>query len=173
MARFIQQDVWQVFDLTMPGWQISDVAVQEKITEIERISEETDIKAVVVLQLHNNSVYMVGGPGGVKHLPACDPSGLYHVDGPLVLADMVGVKDLTLKLISLVKALDSSKKLILSPLGRFWRAPCHKQARHVANYRDPGHLTNLSSSLHTLPDKIRDTLFTKRVPNFRVLCLTE
>jgi hypothetical protein len=34
MARFIQQDVWQVFDLTMPGWQISDVAVQEKISEI-------------------------------------------------------------------------------------------------------------------------------------------
>ncbi len=40
----------------------------------------------------------------------------------------------------------------------------------MSNYRDPGYLTSLSSSLHSLRDNIRDSLFTKKTPNFRVFC---
>jgi hypothetical protein len=66
LPRFIQQEVSQVFDMTTPGWLITDAAVQEKITKIEIISVETDIgKAVAVLQLYDN---MVGVPVKVKHL---------------------------------------------------------------------------------------------------------
>jgi hypothetical protein len=43
---------WQVFNLTTPGWRISDTTVQEKICESEGISEETDISKAVVFCSH-------------------------------------------------------------------------------------------------------------------------
>ncbi len=39
------------------------------------------LSAVVVLQLFDNSVYLVGTPGGEKHLPRRDRHGAYHIDG--------------------------------------------------------------------------------------------
>jgi hypothetical protein len=125
-ASFVPEEDWRVLDLMTPDWQILDASVQEKILEIEQVTAEIELdKAVVVLQLYDNSVYMymAGGPGGVKHLPASDTAGLYHIDGPLLLAVKAGVKDLTAKLFSLIKALGASKKLVLLPLGRYWCAP--------------------------------------------------
>ncbi len=172
VANFVPEDNWRVVDLTTPGWRISDASVREKIAELEQLADNLEIeKSVVVLQLYDNSVYMAGGPGGVKHLPAQDSSGLYHVDGPFLLADKAGVKDLMTKLFSLIKALGTSKKLVLSPLGRYWRGPCCSDAGHITNYREPGYLSDLSSSLRSLRDNIRGSLFTKKIPNFRVLCL--
>jgi hypothetical protein len=40
----------------------------------------------------------------------------------------------------------------------------------MASECEPCYLTNLSNSLHILRDNIRDTLFTKQVSNFMVLC---
>ncbi len=99
VASFVPEEDWRVLDLMTPDWQILDASVQEKILEIEQVAAEVELdKAVVVLQLYDNSVYMAGGPGGVKHLPASDTAGLYHINGPILLAIKAGVKDLTAKL---------------------------------------------------------------------------
>ncbi len=71
---------------------------------------EIDIaKAAVVLQLYDNSVYMVSGTGGTKHLPTRDIKGVYHMEGELVLADKSGIKDLTKELVPLVRVLGGAK----------------------------------------------------------------
>jgi hypothetical protein len=47
--------------------------------------------------------------------------------------------------------------------------PSRADSRHI-NYRLPGYLPRLGESIHLLRDSIRDSLFTRHVPNFRVLC---
>jgi hypothetical protein len=47
---------------------------------------------------------------------------------------------------------------------------CCNNTQHHINPRLPGYLPRLGDSIHLLRDSIRDSLFTKHVPNFRVLC---
>jgi hypothetical protein len=84
--------------------------VQEKIAQIKNLASEIELKdAVGVLQLFYNSIYLVGGPGGVRHLLARDTSGKYYNDGPLLITDKPGIKDLTAKIALLVKPLGECK----------------------------------------------------------------
>jgi hypothetical protein len=117
-------------------WRVSDENVQQKVVETSTISAEIDLKkAAVILQLYDNSVYMVGGAGGTKHLPVKDQKGVYHVDGTQLVTDRAGIKELTGKLLSIFKALGSAKKLVLSPLACCWPDPCCEDLAHMENLR--------------------------------------
>jgi hypothetical protein len=120
--------------------------------------------------LFDNSVYMVGGQGGEKTLPKRDQSGTYHIDGQLVVADKAAVKGLLGLLTPLLKLLGNSRKLFLTPLARYWVGPCCDNDAHHVNYRTQSYLPRLGDAIRALRDNIRDGLFTRRVPNFRVLC---
>ncbi len=68
------------------------------------LASDIDLKtSVCIMQLNDNSIYLVGDPGGVRYLLARDSSGKYHIDRALLVADKLGVKDLTAKLVPLVK----------------------------------------------------------------------
>jgi lysophospholipase L1-like esterase len=123
-----------------------------------------------VLQLFDNSVFMVGGPGGEKRLPGRDRAGTYHIDGSLVVADRPVIKDLVSQLAPLLKALGASRKIILTPLARYWVGPCCGDPAHFINYHTAGYLPKLGDAIAALRDAIRDSLFVKKVQNFRVLC---
>ncbi len=135
------------------------------------MSEHIDLeKSTVILQLFDNCVFMAGGAGGTKNLPVCGPDSKYHVIGELVVADKAGIKDLAGKLVPLLKALGGSKKLILSPLSRYWLDPCCEDPTHVTNYRTVGYLPRLGSATSALKDFIRDSFYMRRIQNFRVVC---
>ncbi len=54
---------------------------------------------VCIMQLYDKSIYLVGGPEGDRHVPTHGSSSKYQIiDGPLLVADKPGVKDLTAKL---------------------------------------------------------------------------
>jgi hypothetical protein len=99
-----------------------------------------------------------------------DRNGRFHVDGTLTVAVKPTVKELTNLLSPLLKALGVSKKLVLTPMARYWVSPCCDDTSHLTNYRTPGFLPRLGKSVAALRDHIRDALFTRRVANFRVLC---
>jgi hypothetical protein len=122
-------------------------------------------KAVVVIQLHDNSVYMVGGAGGTKHLPLKDIQGVHHADCELVVVDKAGIKDLSNKLTPLIRALLGGKKLFLSPLARYWLDPCCAAENHVKNYKTPNYLRHLVTAPSAMSDYIRDACL-----QLRVLC---
>jgi hypothetical protein len=169
VIKHVRQEAWRVVDLTTPGFRIngeSVAALTERVGGLDVNWED----AVVVLQLFDNSVFLVGGEGGVKRLPMKDRSGKYHVDGTLTVADKPTVKELTGILAPLLKALGGCKKLVLTPMARYWVAPCCGDPDHLTNYRSPGFLPRLGDSVAALRDHIRDALFTRRIPNFRVLC---
>jgi hypothetical protein len=68
IVRHLDTETWKITDLTKPGWRISTDSVVETITALKDADVVWD-SATVILQLFDNSVYMVGGPGGEKILP--------------------------------------------------------------------------------------------------------
>jgi hypothetical protein len=113
---------------------------------------------------------MVGEAGGTKSLPVRDERGRYHINGELVVADKAGIKDLTSKLVPLIRALKGAKKLFLAPLSRYWLNPCCGDLDHLVNYKTDGFLSRLGSATGVLKDYIRDSLYTRNTSNFRVIC---
>jgi hypothetical protein len=145
--------------------------VKEKTAEIVKLGEQIDLeKATVILQVYDNSVYLVGGTGGTKSLPVRGMDGAYHITGKLVVADKAGVKDLSGKLVLLIFALSGAKKLFLSPLSRYWLDPCCSNPDHLVNYKAPGYLPKLGTAISSLKDFVRDTLYKMHTSNFCVFC---
>jgi hypothetical protein len=171
LARFLETPEWQVYDLTTPGWKITESNVTSKTAEITWLGDQIALEnATIILQLFDNSVFLVGGTGGTKSLPVRDECGRYHINGELVVADKAGVKDLTNKLVPLIHALKGARKLFLSPLSRYWLNLCCGDPDHLVNYRTEGFLPRLGTATGVLKDYIRDSLFTCHTSNFRVLC---
>jgi hypothetical protein len=146
--------------------------VQEKIAQVNDLATEIDLTdAVCVLQLYDNNVYLVGGPGGVRHLPVRDSAGRYHVDGRLLVADKAGIKDLTATLAPLIQELGGSKKLFLTPLARYWLSTCCEDTDHVSNYREKNYLPKLNMAISSLRDYTSgtpSTLAASRITGFCV-----
>jgi hypothetical protein len=171
VAKNIHPDKWNISDLTQPGWRINSSAVAEMVDRLAELSTSINLNnATVVLQLFDNSVYMVGGPGGEKRLPEKDRSGTYHVDGSLVVADKPAIKDLVHQLTPLIQALGGARKIFLTLLARYWVNPCCGDPSHVTYYRTAGFLPRLGTAVTYLRDYIRDALYVKKVKNFWVLC---
>ncbi len=60
--------------------------------------------------------------------------------------------------------------MFLDPLERYWLSPCCENPGHLVNYREQSYLPSLNNSISALRDCIRDSLYTRRVSNYRVLC---
>lgn len=58
----------------------------------------------VILQLFDNIIYMVGGPGGEKKPPSKDKHRVYHIDSNLIVADKQAIKSLVNVLTTLFEA---------------------------------------------------------------------
>ncbi len=118
MADKLDNDKWEIINLCQRGFRITDASVGELVRQIleeKKIQEYNEVTAVI--QLLDNSVFLVGGPGGTRHLPRRDTDGTYHVDGVLHVADKPAVRDLMSKLTPLLKTLGPRvKKVFLSPL---------------------------------------------------------
>jgi hypothetical protein len=171
IGKHLNPELWNIIDLTTPGWRINDNSVASMVTALTETAGAVNwATATVILQLFDNSVYMVSGPGGEKFLPKKDKRGTYHIEGSLAVADKAAVKDLVARLSPLLKELGDSRKIVLTPLARYWVSPCCEDVSHHINYRTPGYLPRLGDAVHALKDNIRDSLYTKKVQNFRVLC---
>ncbi len=107
-----------------------------------------------IVQLYDNTVSKVGGPGGVRYLPEADQYGNYHVTGSLKIADKNG--KMTRLLTPLIKALDLTRKIFLTLLSRYWLKLCCEDPEHHTNYTASSYLPVLGVSVFRLRDYIRD-----------------
>jgi hypothetical protein len=170
-AVHLDTSKWEVIDLCSGGFRINDKSVSDAIEKVDTLKSDGLLgDYVAIIQLFDNSVYQVGGPGGTRHLPVSDSRGNFHIDGPLLLADKQGIRDLTSQLTPLIKSLEGSRKIFLTPLARYWLKPCCQDTSHHTNFGASQYLPALGSNIFRLRDFIRDSLYTKRTSNFRVLC---
>jgi hypothetical protein len=93
----------------------------------------------------------------------------YYADN-LWVADKNTVKTPTVKFGPVICALGNIKKLFVAPMLRYWVALCCDQRGHISNFRVWRYLGALGESVQELHLYIRDSLFTKKVCNYRVIC---
>jgi hypothetical protein len=171
IAGTLDTDRFKVVDLCRPGFRIMESNVKDLAVKLE--SELTGVEmdsCTIIVQLFDNTVYQVGGPGGVRYLPKADQYGQFHVTGSLQIADKVAVKDMVGILSPVIKSMGQARKIFLTPLARYWLKPCCSDPEHHINYSAPNYLPTLSSNIFRLREHIRDALFMRRTSNFRVLC---
>jgi hypothetical protein len=70
----------------------------------------------------------------------------------------------------LLKMIGPMRKLFLTPLARYWLKPCCENPDHHTNYSSSTYLPLLGANVFKLRESIRDSLFTRRTSNFRVIC---
>jgi hypothetical protein len=171
IAEHVDPDKYDIINLCKPGFRITSSSVSEltKILEPE-IQNHTEGPCTAILQLFDNSVYQVGGPGGVRYLPDRDQYGQFHITGTLQVADKGAVKEMVGLLAPLLKVLGPMRKLFLTPLARYWLKPCCENPDHHTNYSSSNYLPLLGANVFKLRESIRDSLFTRRTANFRVIC---
>jgi hypothetical protein len=171
ISEHLDQDRSDIVDLCEPGFRIPANSVAGLIKKLEsELREPVDGNCTVILQLFDNSVYQTGGPGGVRYLPDKDQYGQYHITGSLQVADKDAVKEMVGLLAPLFKALGQLRKLFLTPLARYCLKPCCENLDHHTNYSSSSYLPCLGANVFRLREYIRDSLFTKRTGNFRVIC---
>jgi hypothetical protein len=154
-----------------PGFRISANSVAGLAKKLDSELKETEEgNCTAILQLFDNSVYQIGGPGGVRYLPDKDQYGQFHITGTLHVADKDAIKEMVSLLAPIFKALGHLRKLVLTPLARYWLKPCCENPDHHTNYSSSSYLPGLGASVFKLREFIRDSLFTKRTSNFRVIC---
>ncbi len=171
MSEYFDDDKWEVHNLSRPGFRITESSVAETTSAVTDLAKMVQLDSCTVLiQLYDNSVFQVGGPGGVRTLPKPDSTGRYHINGTLQVADKAAIKEMTAVLQPLIKALGQAKKAFLAPLTRYWLKPCCDNQLHHLNYSATTYLPALGASVFRLRDSIRDSLYTKRCSNFRVVC---
>jgi hypothetical protein len=93
--------------------------------------------------------------------------GVYHIDGDLILAptDMfVRAIKIGIPLFSCQSSL-SIKKIMLSPLPRYWMKRCCEDRDHVANLEEADYEQKMFSELDTFRRTIKDVLFTEGISN--------
>ncbi len=148
IARHINHERWNIIDLTRPGWRVTSENVSDLVAEVTATAANINMdNARVILQLLDNSVYMVRGPGGETRLPCKDRQGRYHVDGSLVVADKATVRDLLTTAGPVIRALGNAQKVFLTPLARYWVSPCCSDTAHVTNYHTVGYLPKLGEAV--------------------------
>ncbi len=58
-------------------------------------AEDLLADSTVLMQLYDNIVYQVGSQGSVPHLPVIDSGRKYHVEGTLLVAEKMDIRELT------------------------------------------------------------------------------
>jgi hypothetical protein len=171
IAGSLDTDKFEVIDLCKAGFRVSEANVKALVAKLESELLVSDMDNLTILvQLLDNSVYQVGGPGGVRYLPEADQYGHYHITGTLQIADKAAVKDMVGILSPVIRAMGHARKIFLTPLARYWLKPCCSNPDHHTNYSSLHYLPALGSNIFRLRDHIRDALYTRRTSNFRVLC---
>jgi hypothetical protein len=159
MSEYFDDEKWEVHNLSRPGFQVTESSVAEITLAVVELGKTVQLDSCTVLmQLYDNSVFQVGGPGGVRTLPKPDSTGRYHITGTLQVADKAAIKEMTGILQPLIKALGQSKKALLAPLTRYWLKPCCDNPLHHVNYSVATYLPALGASVFRLRDSIHDSL---------------
>jgi hypothetical protein len=163
IAGTLDTDKFEVGDLCRPGFRITESNVKELAVKLESELSGVEMDSCTrIVQLFDNSIYQVGGPGGVRYLPKADQYRHYHVTGSLQIADKAAVKEMVGILTPVIKTMGQAKKIFLTPLARYWLKPCCSDPEHHTNYSAPNYLPALGSNVFRLREHIRDALYSRR-----------
>jgi hypothetical protein len=107
-------------------------------------------------------------------LPAVrDTGGHYHIHGSLITAPTEMFTTSVKNCIPLFSVNTPAKKVLLSPLPRYWHGRCCDDTDHVANLDEPGFENSLFAGLDGLRRVMKDTIFLNNARDVTIFNTTQ
>jgi hypothetical protein len=171
-GRHLAQALETSFDVRtveMKGWRPNPATVTEAEEQLQAILTSTsNIAAVIYICLDAAAYYACFEDSVIPARQGND--GVYHIDGDLILAPT----DMFVRAIKVCIPLFSChshpniKKIVLSPLPRYWTQRCCEDRDHVANLEEADYEQKMFAGLDNFRRTIKDVLFTSGVTNCAV-----
>jgi hypothetical protein len=161
----------------MPSWKPNSLTVSTALADLEKLLRDTPRVAAVVFTCLDGDAFCAMTEDSIIPISR-DSSGAYHVYGQLVGAPPDMFANSVKTCVPLFSCSPSIKKLILSPLPRYWQDRCCDDVEHVSNLDDPSFEASIFTSIDAQRRTIKDVLHTAGIRsattlNFGQLCTTE
>ena len=166
MAR-LGKDVVKV---TKGGWRPTRQGVEEMVELLEG-KVETD--SVVIFLGMDNAMFYEEDDDGERTLPSADKEKKYHIEGRLEVASGRHAKGLVANLGPIWEKVGDVRKVLLSPLVRYFRTKCCAELGHCTNMGLPSFRKNLLSDLSEVNEAMREACLEGGLKRFRVANLNE
>jgi hypothetical protein len=168
---------FNVQNVDIPSWKPNSMTVSTGLAELEQILKTTSNVAAVIFTCLDGAAFYAMTDDSIIPISR-DSGGNYHVYGQLVgaPADMFAA---SIKVcLPFFNCFPAVKKIILSPLPRYWQERCCDDEDHVSNMGDPLFETSIFNSIDEQRRQIKDVLHTSgcrncSTLNFGQLCTTE
>jgi len=156
---------------TVAGWKPNAESIPVIMRKMERALDLcTDKSAVVVVfQLFDNCSYFSRAEDGSMTPAKKKADGKFHVEGASILAPKE-TQYLTFKqILPIIEKVPAVRKVILSPLPRYWDKKCCSSSRHITNFGEAEYQKNLESSIFECKNNLRAFCFRHGIRDIRVL----
>jgi hypothetical protein len=168
---------FNVMNVDVPSWKPNSLTVSTGLAELEQILKTTSNVVTVIYTCLDGAAFYAMTDDSIIPISR-DSGGTYHVYGQLVgaPADMFSA---SIKVcLPLFNCFLAVKKIILSPLPRYWQDLCCDDEEHVSNLGDPLFENNIFNCIDAQRRLIKDVLHTSGCRNcvtlnFGQLCTTE
>jgi hypothetical protein len=157
-----------VFGLQVPSWRPKSTTTEEAIKQLDNIAFTDPSKSLIVMFILDCAAnYAIDEAGDL--IPARNLDGHYHLDGELTIAPREMFKR-TLKIcLPILKYRPEIKKLVITPMLRYWLDRCCSVVEHIPNFSSEGYEKMIFDGLSTLRRLTKDFLFMHHVQNLRVI----
>jgi hypothetical protein len=166
IAEGLRRGGKQVVDLAIPGWRPSKENVE---AVLKNLVGKVDENAVIILSMIDNAMFYEDTEDGRRDLPRKGADGRFHVEGSVVVAGDRTVKRWIYMCCPILEALEGNRKVILSPLPRYFAAPCCLKEGHCINFKDTGYRKEMLEDLRRARHVIEDTLKDQKVGSIKVV----
>jgi len=156
---------------TISGWRPTAEMITAIINKLKKAREHCidTSKAVCVLQMWDNSMYFVQDEEGGLSAARPGADGKHHVVGASVFAHKDTQQLILKKTLPILEAVSDMRKILLSPLPRYWEERCCEKSGHVTNMADEEYKVKLEAEVYAAKDTIRAHCFRSGIRNARVL----
>jgi hypothetical protein len=149
------------------SWNPNSATVAEALADLEKtLLEAGKVTAIIYMCLDSAAYYSYYEDSIIPARRDLDNS--YHIDGAMILAPAEMFVKSVKVCIPLFNAAPTVKKLILSPLPRYWLHRCCEDIEHVSNLGEDDYEEKLFTGLDSMRRTIKDIIHTSGVVNATV-----
>ena len=156
---------------TIAGWKPVGDQIKPMLGKIERALSlcPDKEKAIFVLQAMDNCSYFCQDEEGNIASATKGLDSKHHIPGNSVLAHPDTQYMLFKKMLPIFDAIKEYKKIILSPLPRYWESRCCGKKSHVRNLDEADYRAKLEAGVYDYKNNLRAHCFRHGVRSVRVL----
>jgi hypothetical protein len=152
-----------VVRISRPGLRINKQEIAKLVPKVADALAKMDQDDVSIIQIMDNSAYLMRTEDGSELLTTTDDKGDHHVEGDLVLASLDRQRMLVDTLEPLLALFSKRPVMVITPMPRYLYKPCCAQESHAPNRLQAGFEDNLREGLSDLRSNIKKFLFRRNI----------